>query len=423
MRMDIKKFRILFIGIFLVMLGGFTVWSLANPKKAFSDMENRSLQQMPKVTKKSVLSGKFQKKYETFLADQIFLRDQWVNGYANMQRFLGKKEINGVYLGKNGYLIEKYEEKDFDADLETSNIARLSDFLDTASEGLGAEHVSCLFVPSKIDVLTEKLPAYAEKYSGAEVALQVKKQVEHGERVLNLGDTLSGHAKEYIYYRTDHHWTTLGAYYGFSEYQKLRGESLPDLNAYEQEVVFDDFLGTTYNKAHVRTKPDEVSLFHTASEKVSVEGNDGEFTSDSFYFKKAAREGFDRYQIFFSKNTKKIVIKTGSRTGKTLLVVKDSFANCFVPFLAESYDEIIMVDPRYTKAKIGTIFREYKEITDVLVLFNIEKFRQDTHLSVLKLRSGDLKKEEEKNGPEKTEGDDKGDDEGDDIFDGLISLD
>ena len=419
MSMDIKKFRILFIGIFLVMLGGFTVWSFANPKKAFSDMENRSLQQMPKVTKKSVFSGKFQKKYETYLADQIFLRDQWVNGYANMQRFLGKKEINGVYLGKNGYLIEKYEEKDFDADLEASNIARLSDFLDTVSEGLGAEHVSCLFVPSKIDILTENLPAYAEKYSGLKVAAQVKKQVEHGERMIHLGETLSGHKKEYIYYRTDHHWTTLGAYYGFLEYQRLNGKALPDLDAYEQEIVFHDFLGTTYNKAHVRTQPDEVRLFHTDFEKVSVEGNDGEFTSDSFYFKEAALEGFDRYQIFFSKNTKKIVIKTGNKTGKTLLVVKDSFANCFVPFLAESYDEIIMVDPRYTKAKIGTIFREYKEITDVLVLFNIEKFRKDTHLSVLKLRPGDLRGDEEQNEPEKTEGDD----EEDDILDGLISLD
>ena len=116
-------------------------------------------------------------------------------------------------------------------------------------------------------------------------------------------------------------------------------------------------------------------------------------------------------------NTSLVDIKTVSESKRRLLVIKDSFANCFVPFLAGSYDKIIMVDCRYNKGKIGTIFREYKDITDVLVLFNIEKFREDTHLSFLELNSSSLEEEisgkDEKNNASP----------GDDILDGLISLD
>lgn len=405
-----KKLRIMFITVFMVMVSGSAAWSMLVPKKTFSDLENRELQQMPKISAKAVLSGTFQKKYETYLSDQIFGRDHWVNGYAAMQYLEGKKEINGVYLGKDDYLIEKYEEETFDKALEKKNIRMLSEFLDTASEVFGKNRVSCLFVPSKAEVLEKKLPDHAKPYQGESLVQKIREQVQHKERVLDLKKMLLTHQEEYIYYRTDHHWTTLGAYYAYQEFQKLNGREAQTLDDYEQEVVFDDFFGTTYNKAHVRVKADEVRIFHTSSEKVSLDGNDGEFYSDSFYFKEAAKKSFDRYQLFFSKNTGKIVIKTGSKTGRTLLVIKDSFANCFIPFLANDYDEIIMVDPRYTKRKIGAVLKEYKEITDVCVLFNIEKFRQDTHLSVLKFQPERWEKEKESESE-------------DDIFGDLIPLD
>ncbi|MDD7403574.1 MAG: DHHW family protein [Butyribacter sp.] len=403
-----KKYLV--TGMFIVLLSVVTIWSFVVPQRKYSDLENRNLQQFPKVSVKSVLNGNFQEKYETALADQIFLRDNWVDIYAKLEQFIGKKEINDVYLGKDGYLIEKYEEQDFDKKLEEENIKQLSNFLNVTSQQFGKEHVSCMFVPSKINVLDNKMSVQDKEYDGGKVVEQIQQQVDDKSRVINLENILKKHNDEYIYYRTDHHWTTLGAYYGYCAYENMNNRKVAPLKDYKREVVFDDFYGTTYNKAHTFVKPDEVEIFHTDYENVKINMNNDEIKSDTFYFKDVAQKSFDRYQLFFSKNTGKIEIQTSAKNDKTLLVIKDSYANCFVPFLAGEYSKIIMIDCRYTRLKMKTILREYQEVSDILVLFNIEKFRKDTHLTSLKLTKEDLKKEEETQ-------------EEDDIFGDLISLD
>lgn len=418
-----KKVRIISVILFLCMLNGAAVCSFLSPIRDFSDMENRALFQKPKLTEKAVLSGNYQKKYEKYLSDQIFFRDTWVGIYANMQRILGKREINGVYLGKNGYLIEKYSEDDFDLEQENANEGLLADFLNTCMDVYGDSHVSCLFIPSKIEILQKKMPDFAEQYSSEDIVKEVKKRLKSDARVSSLLETLRDHEDEYIFYRTDHHWTTLGAYYAYEAYKKMCKEKVPKLSEYTCENVYDDFLGTTYNKAHVYTKPDEVAVFHKNDEKkkIQIDENNGELFSDSFYFRDAAEKGFDRYQLFFSKNTGKIEVNTDEKNGKTLLVVKDSFANCFVPFLADDYEKIIMIDNRYRKIGIETVFLEYPEITDVLVLFNTEKFRKDTHLSSLRIKKEKLKaicSGDKVNGSDEKSGKDS-----DDIFGDLISLD
>ena len=156
------------------------------------------------------------------------------------------------------------------------------------------------------------------------------------------------------------------------------------LGDYQRETVFTRFYGTTYNKAHLRVKPDSVELFHNQGEKgLQVDMDDGELVAGSVYFPEEAEKGFNKYNIFFSKNTFKIVVTTQAGTGKCLLLIKDSFANCFVPFLTEEYDQIIMVDYRYGKVPVKDIIEKYKNITDVLVMFNTEKFMQNTKLNKL----------------------------------------
>lgn len=198
----------------------------------------------------------------------------------------------------------------------------------------------------------------------------------------------------------------------------MNEKSIPNLREYKDEIVYDDFLGTTYNKAHIFTKPDEVHIFHADKEKVTVNINNGEMISDSFYFPKAAKEGFDKYRLFLSKNTGKIEVSTSVSNNKILLLLKDSYANCFVPFLAKEFSKIIMIDCRYTKAKMKHIFQQYPDITDVLVLYNIEKFRKDTHLTSLELTSKELRQAKSSKMQSK-----KKDDSEDDILKDLISLD
>jgi len=128
-------------------------------------------------------------------------------------------------------------------------------------------------------------------------------------------------------------------------------------------------------------EPDSVKLFHSPAENgVHVEMDDGEQETDSLYFPQEAEKGFNRYNVFFGGNTFKIVVTTKAHTGRTLLLFKDSFANCFVSFLLEDYDKIIMIDYRYGKTAAGSIMGQYPEITDVLVMFNTEKFMQNTKL-------------------------------------------
>lgn len=380
-----RKIQFIMLFIFCAMLFGGAVATAMIPDKEYSDMENRELAQRPAFSIKEFMKGKYQTKYEDYLSDQFVLRDKWVDFSSNLQAAVGQKDINGVYIGKENYLIEKNEEADFDANQVEENVENLSFFLNEMAEVYGKEHVSCIMVPSKAEALPDKLPDFTEISAHEDVLALLKSRLSDGEMLVDVKKILQSHQQEYIYYRTDHHWTTLGAYYVCQAWAEQTGQATPEpLEHYERETVFTDFYGTTYNKAHVKVAADSVELFHTPSEEgIHVSMDDGETEADSMYFPKKALDGFNRYNVFFSKNTFKIDVTTQAKTGKTLLLIKDSFANCFVPFLTEDYERIIMIDYRYGKTSVGEIQSEYEDITDILVLFNTEKFMQHTKLSKL----------------------------------------
>lgn len=376
-----KKLKILLVVIFVLSLSAGPVASILIPEQDYSDRENRELTDKPEFSAKKFLKGKYQKRYEEWLSDRFVCRDGWSALAANMQAVMGKKEINGVYLGKDGYLLENYRESEFDMDQVQENIESLATFLNDAAEQYGKEHVYCMMIPSKTEALPDKLPRFAEPADTSGVLEALKNRLEHPDHLLYAGDFLEMHRDEYIYYRTDHHWTTLGAYYAWEGRAEKMGIPKRDRGDFQRETIFDDFYGTTYNKAQVHVEPDSIELFHCPAEDgVHVEMDDGEQETDTLYFPKEAKKGFNRYDVFFGGNRFKTVVTTEAHTGRTLLLFKDSFANCFVPFLIEDYDRIIMIDYRYGKTAAGSIMGQYPEITDVLVMFNTEKFMQNTKL-------------------------------------------
>lgn len=373
------------IVIFCSIIYGGSLASLLLPEKEYSVIENRELMQKPNFTKKKFLKGKYQAQYESYLSDQMYLRDKWVSLAVEMQLFMGKKDINGVYFGKKGYLLEKEEDSEFDMEQVQENIKILSEFLETMVDEYDENHVSCMMIPSKTLAMSNQLPAFAQIPDRNDVLKQLQQKLSNKGKFLNLYDELQKHQSEYIYYRTDHHWTTLGAYYAYTAWAKAtRQASAQKQTHYQKETAFTDFYGTTYNKVHVKVPADSVELFHGSGENgISVEMDDSGEKSKTMYFNKEASQGFNRYNVFFSKNTFKIEINTKAGTGKTLLLIKDSFANCFVPFLTEDYDKIIMIDYRYGKTPIGKIMEKYEDITDVLVMFQTEKFMKNTKLGKL----------------------------------------
>lgn len=385
------KMKIAGIVLFCTLLGTGGLGFCILPQKEYSDLENRLLQTKPELVLEDLFNGSYQEHYETYLNDQMPGRDGWVRMAAEMERLIGKKDINGVYIGRDGYLLEKFDASGYDPSQVKENAMSLSQFLNDAVQRYGKERVSCIILPDKAGAMPGKLPAYATGSTAQErdAVAGLKKSLDEPGILLDMQPELLKHQDEYIYYRTDHHWTTLGAYYAYSEWAGRTGHKALGLDSFQRETAFDDFYGTTYNKAHIRVPMDQVELFHGPFE-YGVTIDNGETVSDSFYFKEAAKAGFNRYNVFFSKNTAEIRISTKAGTGRSLLIVKDSFANCFVPFLAGDYEEIIMVDCRYGSENVNDILKRHDGVTDVLVLYNIRNFMQDKNLHKLDKKVGGM---------------------------------
>ena len=378
-----KKAKIMVIALFAGILGAFFLVSVLLPQKDFSATENRLLEQRPELLPEDILSGDYQETYETYLNDQFVARDRWVDLAVNTEKLMGRRDVNGIYVGKDGYLLEKYDDGDFDARENADHIGILGEFLNEMTAQYGAEHVDCLFVPGKAAALPDKLPGYAAPFDEQEILQAVCDELERPEIVLDLTQTMNAHEDEYIYYRTDHHWTTLGAYYAYAAWCEKHGRTAEPLSAYERETVADDFYGTSYNKSHQNVQPDTVELFHRVNEQpVHVVWDCGEKEADSPYRRDLSGEN-DKYRVFFDGNTAEITIDTGTDNQKTLLLLKDSYANCFVPFLFENYSRIVMIDLRYQADALDDILAEEPGITDVMVLYNVEKFLQDENIDLL----------------------------------------
>lgn len=396
----------LIIAVFLLFILVFTVITIVKPKSDFSVDENRALQERPDIDVDAVMEGDFQQEYSDYLSDQFIGRSAFVKLKTSLRMLLGQKEINGVYLGADDYLIEKYTAKDFREEQVETNVWFLSDFLQDMTKTYGANHVRCFFVPSKITVLEDKLPKNAVVYDTSFVVDRLKEDLdEHDEDrfssdelVVDLTEVLSDHGEEYIYYKTDHHWTMLGAFYAFATIMDSFGTSdvneealsydaiVADFPNYYAKDVSDDFYGTTYDKIQVKKSPDTITSYqHKDAGEVKVVFDDGLDEWDHYYRSEALGEK-DQYSYFLGGNTGKIQIDTSTQNGKTLLLLKDSYSNSMVPFLERYYEHIVMIDLRYGSDNIYDMIKKVEEdnkITDVLVMYNIEKFMKDANLERL----------------------------------------
>lgn len=376
--------------VFIAIISVFTMLSVFMPKSDFSEAENRALKERPELAFDTLLSGDYQEEYETYLSDQFVGREFFVALTTRLALMTGKKDVNGVYLGAEDYLIEKYAMSDFDEMLVSDNIWYLSEFLTHMVCLYGNQHVQCMLIPSKGTALSGLLPDYAEPFDSRFVVDELKQATADTDDasadglVFDLTETLAGHSDEYIYYRTDHHWTTLGAFYAYQAYQKLRGETPVSPEAYTVDEVTDAFLGTTYDKVQLECRPDSINVYRpkASSGGVLVTFDDGAMVWDGYY-DDTYLEKKDKYSYFFGGNTAKIQITTGAGNGKCLLLLKDSFSNSFVEFLESDYEFIYMVDLRYAEGNIYDLMEEIDAehaISDVLVMYNTEKLMQDDNL-------------------------------------------
>lgn len=379
-----KRIKGLTVIIFLVILFATGIFTLKGGKKAYSAFEKRKLVSFPKITKDTILEGEFQKGLDDFLNDHVVFRDQCVtiNSLANIM--LGQKEQNGVYFGDDGYLIEKYDDQDFDKKDINENVRDLTRFVNMAADSIESENVRIALIPSKINALDSKLPLYASRSKMNEyMKNRLKMKLKHQEVLIDLGETLKDHSDEYIYYKTDHHWTGLGALYGYKALMKSMGMEACTVSSTTD--VSRDFRGTTFNKIHFSVDEDVITKYEiNTAENCELEYDiSGDKENRSSIYDESALDTEDKYNYFLGGNYGVIKIHTGCKNGKSLVLIKDSFANCMVPYLTSNYENIVMLDLRYLNSSVFDTLNEMEQIDSVVVLFNEEKFMQDSHLWLL----------------------------------------
>ena len=227
-----------------------------------------------------------------------------------------------------------------------------------------------ILVPMAAQVLTDKLPAYAPV---ADYAAILQVLTDAGVDWADVFSALAAHSGENIYYRTDHHWTSLGAYYAYCAWRGIE----PVAGEWTQEVLCDDFRGTTWNKVSLPTVPAEeiTAWYKHASRRVSY--NNGQYEADSIYERRYL-DGSDQYAVFLNSNQAQTVIEGSGKSGK-LLLIKDSYGNTFAQFPVEDYAEVHVIDLRFFKGDVVEYAKE-NSITDTLVLYGTQNFVKDTNL-------------------------------------------
>lgn len=360
---------------FFLYIAGFFVFQIMAQDKDFSELENRNLMLAPSLSVDGLLDGSFEDDFETYIADQFPLRNHFIAIKSNAERTLQKKETNGVFLGHDGYLLQDFKQPDLElAQRNASYITELSHSF----------NVYMALAPTATSILSDKLPSFATPYSEIDYIDTFYHQLGNNVHRVPLVETLLEHSNESIYYKTDHHWTTLGAYYGYTAFCETAGITPLPLDDFHIETVSTQFYGSLFSKGNFTfIKPDSLQLFYPKQEEHLTVTYEATGTTTHSLYAPSYLEAKDKYSIFLDNNHPLIKITTSANTGRNLLVIKDSYANCFVPFLTAHYDSIQIVDLRLLTMPIKTYASE-QAIDDILILYNVQNFSNEGKLSLLK---------------------------------------
>lgn len=368
--MDDKKNARLTVGFFCLLLLVITIADFLTGDRVYSENENRLLASRPEISREAVQSGQFMEEYEEYVTDQFVGRDTWIMLKTRGDILLQKKDINGVYLGADGYLLEQHLPQDFPAEQAEKKIALLEKLVEDYDARV-------MLVPTADNIISDKLPANAQYYDETELLRQVEKAV--GERnVIDVYSALKEHSRENIYYRTDHHWTSLGAYYAYLEWAEQRGRIPYPYDTANMETVTDSFLGTLHSRLNLPMEGDAIQIFPETKKRPVKVTYDLRVEADTMY-KETYLNTKNKYGYFLDDNHALVEIETGYHNAKELFLIKDSYANCFVPLLTPHYEKIYMVDLRYYNGKLSNLIEQYQteKGMDVMVLYNCIHFLED----------------------------------------------
>lgn len=369
----IKKYSILIL--FITFISLFSLVDLLKTPKDFSELENRNLTQKPTFTSDRFISGKFSSSYEKYINDQFVLRDQWISLKSRAEFALGKIENNGIIYGKDHYLFDKLQT--YSTSTVETNLGAIRHFLETYSIP-----TTFALIPNSYAILEDKVPQGAYLLDQLTLIDQLYAALPDTLHKLDLAPILQAHADESIYYRTDHHWTTYGAYLGYSEWIRSLGMTPTPLTALNG-ILVPDFYGTYFSKAKNFNAISDTITYYPIDAEVTIDGTayPGLYDPDQW-------DTRDKYAGFLWGNNGVTVIKsptapTPSTSPSKVIVFKDSFGNAFVPFLTAHFDEVHVIDLRALPLKLSDYMAQH-QFDQALILYNVTNFIQDTNIARFK---------------------------------------
>ncbi|MEO3944851.1 DHHW family protein [Gorillibacterium sp. CAU 1737] len=358
---------------------------LVRPKLSFSETENRVLQQTPQLTWENLWSKRFMEQTELYLSDHFPFREKWVQGKSALEQLRLQQENNGIFKGSDGYLFERFEKPDF------SLLQQYTDAIKEFALRHPETRMTFMLAPTSIGLYPDRLPWLAPSFPQEAVNAYIGYQLGDSVTYLNGFDFLrkAARGRTPIYYRTDHHWTTYGAYLAYAAYAKQMGWPVQSPADFYIETVTDNFLGSYHTRSqlagiqadsiqrYVSKQPADFSLYITDTDQTVTGLYDNHYLTTK-----------DKYAYFLGGVHALLTIKNKIPTDEDaapqkLLVIKDSYAHSVLPFLALHVPEIHVIDLRYYNGDIHD-YMERNEIQDVLMLFNTATFVNNRELLRLK---------------------------------------
>ena len=363
--------------LFFVFLFGFMVLDMLWPKREKSELENRPLQQVPAFSWRALFNNEWTADYGDYVKDQFAFRDAWIDLKARSEYFLGKTENGDVIFAPDEDGTMMFTKFYSLGNNESSYLANAQAVASFAQRHEGK--VTFLLAPSASVIYKDKLPAgvpLADEESYLDNIFEVTAPYA---RNLDLRQLFREHADEYIYYRTDHHWTTQGAYLAYEEFCRQLGLTPFDTAAHTA-VEVEEFYGTSYSKSRLWNAVPDTLTYYPLDNAMTVEVAGETKGETEGMYNLSALDTRDKYSAFLWGNNGYSVIE-GDGEG-SVLVVKDSYGNCFTPFLTANYAQIGVVDLRYWPGNIEQLAEEYDQI---LILYNFQSFYKDVGIRKLNI--------------------------------------
>lgn len=415
------------IGLCVGLLGLLGVLSLVMPKPTTSEFEKRELAKMPEFSAQALFAGEYTQGMDLFYSDTFPFREDLVSFAATLDEMKGiRMDDLRIHSGTSSSQPEEElpdivppgegeestpstpsvpddgVEGEWKGDMFIYKGQALSAFgvggnmsmANSYAATINAYHAALgdsvkiynIIIPTHVEF------ALPERYQS--ITQPQKPNIDYiygkldpGVTGVNIYDTLSQHRDEYLYFNTDHHWTALGAYYAYVEFCKAADLTPVPLSDFTVKTM-PDFLGSLYSQSQdsqLRANPDHVDYYLPSTPyQAYLYQRNQPFTPYATSLFAEYATGVNSYSVFLGGDLPLVRIDTGVKNGRKILMVKESFGNCFAPFLVNHYEQVYVVDQRYFQLGLVNFIQE-NDIDELLFINNI--FAANTGIRIQEIRN------------------------------------